>query len=48
VAWSGPAPQLAAPADAGGARGGEADTRTVTLSGGTAVTTRGGGVRKVQ
>ncbi|MDQ1816878.1 YDG domain-containing protein [Massilia sp. CCM 9210] len=48
VAWSGPAPELAPQADANGAREGDAETSIVTLSGGTAVTTRRGGVRTAQ
>ncbi|NHZ90073.1 filamentous hemagglutinin N-terminal domain-containing protein [Massilia sp. CCM 8733] len=48
VAWTGPAPELAAQADASGAHGGEAETSTVTLSGGTAVTMRRGGVRTAE
>ncbi|NHZ42239.1 YDG domain-containing protein [Massilia aquatica] len=48
VAWTGPAPELTPQADASGARGAEAGTSTVTLSGGTAVTMRRGGVRTAE
>ncbi|UOD32235.1 filamentous hemagglutinin N-terminal domain-containing protein [Massilia violaceinigra] len=48
VAWTGPAPELAPQAGASGARGGEAGTSTVTLSGGTAVSMRRGGVRTAE
>ncbi|RSZ59200.1 filamentous hemagglutinin N-terminal domain-containing protein [Massilia atriviolacea] len=48
VAWAGPAPELAPQADPQRAPDNQAETSTVTLSGGTQVTTRRGGVRTAE